>query len=113
MLVLNRSCCNVSVNVPILLVDGCPRIDSSSTHRKTELIWCYSGRRQLGFVKDDIVLFGNRITPVHAVTDLGVILDSNMKMSQHVLRVCQNCYFQLRLISRLGKALSVGACLGS
>ena len=25
----------------------------------------------------------------------------------HVLRVCQNCYFQIRLIRRLGKALSV------
>ena len=30
-----------------------------------------------------------------------------MTMSQHVLRVCQNCYFQIRLIRRLGKALSV------
>ena len=28
-------------------------------------------------------------------------------MSQHVSRVCQNCYFQIRLIRRLGKALSV------
>ena len=35
------------------------------------------------------------------------MLDSNMTMSQHVLRVCQNCYFQIRLIRRLGKALSV------
>ena len=72
-----------------------------------ELIWFYSGRRQLSFVEDDIVLFGNRNTPVHAVRDLGVMLDSNMTMSQHVLRVCQNCYFQLQLICRLGKALSI------
>ena len=28
-------------------------------------------------------------------------------MSQHDLRVCQNCYFQIRLIRRSGKALSV------
>ena len=34
MLVLNRLCCSDSVNVLILLVDGCPRIDSSWTHRK-------------------------------------------------------------------------------
>ena len=74
---------------------------------KTELIWFYSGRRQLGFVENDIELFGNRIAPVHAVRDLGVMLDSKMTMSQHVLRVCQNCYFQIRLIRRLGKALSV------
>ena len=51
--------------------------------------------------------FGNRIAPVHAVRDLGVMLDSKMTMSQHVSRVCQNCYFQIRLIRRLGKALSV------
>ena len=74
---------------------------------KTELIWFYSGRRQLSFVENDIELFGNRIAPVHTVRDLGVMLDSKMTMSQHVLRVCQNCYFQIRLIRRLGKALSV------
>ena len=74
---------------------------------KTELIWFYSGRRPLSFVEDDIVLFGSRIAPVHTVRDLGVMLDSNMTMSQHVLSVCQNFYFQLRLIRCLGKALSV------
>ena len=62
---------------------------------KTERIWFYIGRRQLSFVKDDIELFGNRITFVHTVRDLGVMLDSNMTMSQHVLRVCQNCYCYL------------------
>ena len=71
---------------------------------KTELIWFYSGSRQLGFVKEDIVLFDKRITPVHTVRDLGVMLDSNMTMSRHVLRVCQNCYFQIRLIRRLENA---------
>ena len=74
---------------------------------KKELIWFYIGRRQLSFVEDDIVLFGSRIAPVHTVRNLGIMLDSNMTMSQHVLRVCQNCYFQLWLIRRLGKALSV------
>ena len=74
----------------------------------TSPYWFYSGRWQLGFVENDIELFGSRIAPVHAVRDLGVMLDSKMTMSQHVLRVyCQNCYFQIRLIRRLGKALSV------
>ena len=72
---------------------------------KTELIWFYSGRGQLSIGEDDIVLFGNRITPVHTARDLGVMLDSNITMSQHVWPVCQNCHFQLRLIRRLGKAL--------
>ena len=37
---------------------------------KTELIWFYSGRRQLAhFVEDGIVLLGNRNTSVHTVRD--------------------------------------------
>ena len=60
------------------------------------------------FVENDIVLFDSRIAPVHTFRDLGVIqIYSSMTMSQHVLRVCQNCYFQRRLIRRLGKALFV------
>ena len=39
---------------------------------KTELIWFYSGRRQLSFVENEIELFGSRIAPVHTVRDLGV-----------------------------------------
>ena len=76
---------------------------------KTELICFHSGRisNLAFFVENDIELFGNRIAPVHTVRDLGVMLDSNMAMSQHVLRVCQNCYFQIRLIRRLGKAFNL------
>ena len=33
------------------------------------MIWFYSGRRQLSFVEDGIVLLGNRNTSVHTVTD--------------------------------------------
>ena len=40
------------------------------------------------------------------VRNLGVILDNNRTMSQHVLRVSLNCYFQFLHIRRLGKALS-------
>ena len=36
--------------------------DQTSSH-------IYSGRRQLSFVEDDIVLFGNRITSIHTVRD--------------------------------------------
>ena len=74
---------------------------------KTELIWFYSGRRQLSFIWYMILLLAIAYAPVHTVRDLGVMLDSKMTMSQHVSRVCQNCYFQIRLIRRLGKALSV------
>ena len=50
-------------------------------------------KNQALFIEDDIVLVGNCITPVHTVRDSGVMLDSKMIMSHHVMRVCQNCYF--------------------
>ena len=90
-----RSCCNESVNVPILLVDRCPRIDSSLTHKK---------RNWFGFtvVVDNLVLLGMTLCFLAIALPqftllryLGVMLDSNMTMSQHVLRVCQNCYSNL------------------
>ena len=33
------------------------------------------------------------------VCNLGVILDENMTMSEHIARVCRNCYYQLRLVA--------------
>ena len=69
---------------------------------KMELIWFYSGLRQLSFVENDIELFGNHIAPVHTVRDLGVMLDSNMTMSQAMCLACLP-----ELLFPLGKALSV------
>ena len=55
---------------------------------KTELIWLHSSRRNPTFLRKDIVLFGSPITPVNVVRNLGVILDENMTMSEHIARVC-------------------------
>ena len=99
--------------------DYLPASDSNNCSSKTELIWFYSGRWQLGFVENDIELSGNHIAPVHTVRDLGVMLDSNMTISQHVLRVCQNCYiFPNSVDPSIREGLvcwiktSLGACLG-
>ena len=32
-----------------------------------------------------------------------MILDENMTMSEHIARVCRNCYYQLRQIRRINK----------
>ena len=51
---------------------------------KTELIWIHSSRRNPGFIQNDIELFGNFITPVGAVRNLGVILDENMILNENM-----------------------------
>ena len=77
---------------------------------KTELIWLHSSRRNPGFIQNDIELFGNFITPVGVVRNLGVILDENMTMLDHISSVCQRCYYQLRQIRRVEKSLSAAIC---
>ena len=71
----------------------------------------HSSRRNPGFIQNDIELFGNFITPVRVVRNLGVILDENMTMLDHISSVCQRCYYQLRQICRVRKSLSVASKL--
>ena len=72
---------------------------------KTELIWLHSSRRNPTFLRTDFVLFGSPITP----RNLEVILDENMTMSEHIARVCQNCYYQLRQIRRIKRSLTANS----
>ena len=76
---------------------------------KTELIWLHSYRRNPTFLRKDIVLFGSPITPVNVVRNLGVILDENMTMSEHIARVCRNCYYQLRQIRKIKRSLTANS----
>ena len=79
---------------------------------KTEFIWSHSSRRNPCFIQNDIELFGNFITPVRVVRNLGVILENmTMTMLDHISSVCQRCYYQLRQISRVRKLLSAASKL--
>ena len=42
---------------------------------------------------------------MNVVRNLGVILDENMTMSEHIARVCGNCYYQLRQIRKIKRSL--------
>ena len=111
MLVLNRLiCCNDSEIVLILLVDGCPRTSDGcprTSHQKRNWFDFTVVKGNLALLRMTLCFLAVALPQFTLLRDLGVMLDSNMTMSQHVLRVCQNCYFQLWLIRRLGKALSV------
>ena len=76
----------------------------SLTHRKQIWFGFDSGQGNLVLLRMTLCFLAIAMLQF---TDLGAMLDNNMTMSQHVLRVCPNCYFKPRLIRRLGKALSV------
>ena len=46
---------------------------------------------------------------MNVVRNLGVILDENMTMSEHIARVCRTCYYQLRQIRRIKRSLTANS----
>ena len=76
--------------------------------------WCRSRRLQLNPAKTELIWFGSKaslkktvhldlnlytgtdiIKPVDVVRDLGVFLDSELNMDQHVKTVVRSCFFHL------------------
>ena len=45
------------------------------------------------------------IKPVNVVRDLGVLLDQELSMKQHINRVTSNCFFQIRRLKQVRRIL--------
>ncbi|HEY5140398.1 MAG TPA: hypothetical protein VIJ25_13945 [Methylococcales bacterium] len=86
--------------------------------------WCSSRRLQLNATKTEIIWFGSSVNlskldpadmrlhlddsiiePVAAVRDLGVYLDSQLSMRQHVSLMTRTCYYQLRRLRSVRRQL--------
>jgi hypothetical protein len=82
--------------------------------------WCSSRRLQLNESKTELAWFGkkshlakladmdntvtvgvNTIQPTTVVRDLGVLLDSELSMKQHVSKVTSTCFYQLRRLRQI------------
>jgi len=64
--------------------------------QKTQLIWLGSPQQLERLTMVDIELMSASLSPLSAVRDLGVTIDSPRTMADHVSAVCRACYFQLR-----------------
>lgn len=86
--------------------------------------WCASRRLQLNPGKTEVIWFGtvanlrkiksmdlalhvgsDVIKPVNVVRDLGVILDQELSMEQHINKVTSNCFFQIRRLKQVRRIL--------
>jgi hypothetical protein len=87
----------------------------------TDIInWCASHRLQLNENKTELAWFGKRsrlnklvnmeqtvtigasvIQPAAVVRDLGVLLDQELSMTQHIARVTSSCFYQLRRLRQI------------
>ena len=67
---------------------------------KTELIWLGTSRRLQHCAVLTMSVCGADVRPVGCVRDLGVLIDSNMTLLNHVNNVAGICFYQLRIIRR-------------
>ena len=75
---------------------------------KTELIWLFS-RRLLHCEELNMTVCGADVRPVECVRDLGVLIDSNMTLSNHVNNVAGICFYQLRQLRFIRRSLTTDA----
>ena len=92
--------------------------------------WCAQRRLQLNCNKTEVIWFGSRaslkkisgqdrtltvgdeiIHPSSVVRDLGVLLDSELTMKQHVAKVAASCFYHLRRLRQVRRRLGQEATM--
>ena len=73
---------------------------------KTELLIVSSKNAENKIQNTHIQLGSSTISTSNNVRNLGIYLDSNMSMENHIKKVCQSAYFQIRNLSSIRKLLS-------
>ena len=88
-------------------------------------VWCSSRRLQLNDVKTDMAWFGSHanliklanvdcslsigevaVKPSIVVRDLGVLLDSELTLKQHISKVASCCYYHIRRLRQVSRFVS-------
>ena len=85
------------------LRDRCSSRQLQLNPDKMELIW-FGSRANLAKLRQldtNLSLCSVVVKPVDSVRDLGVILDSELSMSQHIEKISSTCFFHLRRIRKL------------
>jgi hypothetical protein len=77
---------------------------------KTQLIWLGSRQQLLKVNPDSILLGASTVRFQSSVVDLGIVLDSNLSMRDHVSRLCRTSYYQLRQLRVIRQSLTTRAC---
>ena len=76
---------------------------------KTELIWLGTSRRLQHCAGLTMSVCGADVRPVECVRDLGVLIDSNMTLLNHVNSVAGICFYQLRQLRIIRRSLTTEA----
>ncbi|KAK6175986.1 hypothetical protein SNE40_014357 [Patella caerulea] len=73
---------------------------------KTECIFFGPNTRLKSLGSNGVVVGDAIIAPSDTVKNLGVLLEPNLSMDNHIREICRKCYFQLRNISHIRHLIS-------
>ena len=76
---------------------------------KTQLIWIGAPQQQAKFDISSLTLLSAAVPLSSTVTDLGVRIDSQLTMSDHVAALRRSCFFQLRQLRAIRSSITVNA----
>ena len=91
-------------------VDDCNRLKLNADN--TQITWIGNSQQLLKISSEDFVLGSScnySISSSESVNNLGIILDSNLNFSKHVLNTCKLCFFQLRQLRTIRRSLTAEA----
>ena len=72
---------------------------------KTEFMWCASSRRQHLISKASFQVGSDSVQPCSAVRDLGLYVDSELSMNEHINRLVRSCFGILRNLKTIRRSL--------
>ena len=73
---------------------------------KTEFIVFTTARNESKVSCDNLDLEGCSVSRANSVRNLGVIMDSALRMEEHVINICRVCYFYLSWIRKIRHVLT-------
>jgi len=76
---------------------------------KTEFIWLGTRQQMAKVAVSPLQVKDQLITPLDKVRDLGVIIDGELSMDQHIRNVVRGCFYQLRQLRSVRRSLTIDA----
>ena len=73
---------------------------------KTELLWLGSSRRLKHCPQDEQTIAGVRIKPTLRVRNLGVMVDGQLTMANHISHLTRTCFYHLRQLRVVRRSLT-------
>ena len=73
---------------------------------KTQVMWLGSSQlvSQIGII--DVPVLSTQVRAVESARDLGVVIDSQLSLSAHIIALCRSAYYYLRQLRPAARSLS-------